>query len=134
LFCHEAYEEDEVRCTYLVTPQAQAVFDFDLYIFPEHRMGLGFAAIWHGASQYLRERGVRFTYSRLTQFNLASRRAHDHLGWKGVGRALFLQAGLVELMAATIRPYLHFSWSKDARVRLRLVPTALHAKQPRSKG
>ena len=133
-FCHGAYEEDEVRCTYLVTPQMQAVFDFDLYIFPEHRMGRGFAAIWHLASQYLRKNGIRFTYSRLTQFNLASGRAHDHLGWKGAGRALFLQAGPVEIMAATIWPYLHISWARDSRVRLRLVPTALQAQQRRSKG
>lgn len=121
-FCRRAYEEDEVRCTYLVSPADKAVFDFDLYIFPEHRMGLAFVAIWQGASDYLRARGIEFTFSRLTRFNVASQRAHDHLGWKAVGRACFFQVGPVELMAATVWPYFHVSCSKDNRVRLQLSP------------
>lgn len=124
-FCYRAYEEDEVRCTYGVMPEHEAVFDFDMYIFPEHRMGLAFASMWQGASQYLRAKGVKLSFSRLTQFNLPSRRAHDRLGWKRVGSALFLQAGSVEVMAATLRPYLHLSCSKKNRVQLRLLPTVL---------
>jgi hypothetical protein len=129
-FCYRAYEEDEVRCTYLATPEDQSVFDFDLYVFPEYRMGLAFAAIWNGANQYLRAKGVKFTFSRLTQFNLPSRRAHDHLGWKRVGRALFLQAGPIEFMAATLRPYLHVSCTTAKRVQLRLHPDVLEAQGP----
>ena len=68
-------------------------------------MGIGFVAVWHGANQYLQARGIRYTFSRLTRFNVASRRAHAHLGWKCVGRALFLKAWRVELMLATIAPY-----------------------------
>ena len=94
-FCFNAYEEDEVRCTFVLTPAEEAVFDFDLYLFPEHRMGLGFIGIWNGANKFLRSRGIKFSFSRLTRFNLASRRAHEHLGWKRVGRALFLQAGVL---------------------------------------
>jgi hypothetical protein len=121
-FCYGKYEEDEVRCTYVLPSAEEAVFDFDLYIFPEHRMGLGFVAIWQGANAYLKARGIRFTFSRLTRFNLASRRAHDHLGWKSIGRACFLAIGPVELMLATLRPYLHLSWSRANRVRLQLFP------------
>src|SRR5271167_930600 len=43
-FCFHAYEEDEVRCTFVLPDGNQAVFDFDLNVFPEYRMGLGFAA------------------------------------------------------------------------------------------
>ncbi len=114
-----AYEEDEVRCTYLPAPEGQSIFDFDLYIFPEHRLGIAFAGIWDGANQYLRKRGVKFTFSRLTQSNYASRRAHDHLGWKEVGRAVFLQAGRLEVMAATVFPYLNLSLGKRVRLKLR---------------
>jgi hypothetical protein len=124
-FCHRAYEEDEVRCTYRVTPEAHAVFDFDLYIFPEYRMGTAFAALWQGANGYLRERGIRFTFSRLAQLNMQSRRAHDHLGWTRVGRAVFFVLGPVQLMVATVRPYLHISLSRAGRVELRLAPGAL---------
>src|SRR5690606_25033252 len=32
-FCFERYEEDEVRCTYVLP--ADGVFDFDVYVFPD---------------------------------------------------------------------------------------------------
>ena len=125
-FCPYAYEEDEVRCTFLVSPVDEAVFDFDFYIFPEHRLGLAFVGLWDGANRFLHARGIRYTYSRLTQFNVASKRAHDHLGWKRVGRTIFFRAWGLEIMLATIFPYLHFSLGKTSRVRLRLRPDALH--------
>jgi hypothetical protein len=124
-FCGPTYEEDEVRCTYCVSPPEQAVFDFDFYLFPEHRLGLGFVALWNGANEFLTRRGVRYTFSRLTRFNLASRRAHRHLGWKLVGRAIFLQAWQAEFMAATIFPFVHLSLRKGNRVRLTLRPDAI---------
>jgi hypothetical protein len=119
-FCHDRYEEDEARCTYLVAPQGEAIFDYDLYILPEHRMGFAFAGIWHGANAYLRRRGVRYTFSRYTRFNLASRRAHERLGGRPVGSAVFLHLGPVQLMAATLWPFVHLSLSSSRRVTLRL--------------
>lgn len=124
-FCFRVYEEDEVSCTFVLTPEEQAVFDFDLYLFPKYRMGLGFVAIWNEANKFLRSRGIKFSFSRLTRFNLASRRAHEHLGWKRVGSALFLQIWRLEFMIATIFPYLHLSLRKSQPVRLRLHPDAL---------
>lgn len=126
-FCFNTYEEDEVRCTYELAVSDQSVFDFDFYILPEHRMGIGFLAVWHGANEYLRARNVRYTFSRLTRFNVASRRAHAHLGWKCVGRALFFQAWRVELMLATLSPFIFLSWSANHRPRLRLWPDKLNA-------
>jgi hypothetical protein len=123
----DQYEEDEVRCTYLLSPRGQAVFDFDLFIFPEHRMGLGFVGIWNGVNEYLRRRGIRFTFSRLTRFNLPSRRAHAHLGWKRVARVVFVKAWDIEIMFATTRPFLHVSLRRANRARLRLTPDALVA-------
>jgi hypothetical protein len=124
-FCHGAYEEDEVRCTFVVTPQAEAVFDFDFHIFPEHRLGLGFAALWDGANRLLRGRGVRHSFSRVSRFNLASRNAHAHLGWKLAGRAFFLQAWRCEVGVATVYPFVHVSIRESSRMPLRLRPDAL---------
>jgi len=124
-FCFRAYEEDEVRCTYALLPEREAVFDFDLYIYPEHRMGRAFVQIWDEAAKFLRSRGIRYTYSRLTRFNVASQRAHRHLGSTRVARMMVLQAGSVELLAATVFPYLHLSMRKSARARLTLRPDAL---------
>jgi len=119
-FCFREYEEDEVRYTYLLPPGGEAVFDFDLYIFPEHRLGFGFVGIWNAANEYLRNRGIKSTFSRLTRFNLASRRAHAHLGWKRVGAALCLKAWRVEVTLATIRPYFHMSLGNGYRARFDL--------------
>jgi hypothetical protein len=124
-FCSPTYEEDEVRCTYLLESAHNSVFDFDLYILPEYRLSLAFVGLWNGANAVLRQRGVVFTFSRLTRFNLASRRAHQHLGWKPVGRAVFLQLWRFQLMVATLFPYLHVSVSPRSRVRLRMRPTPL---------
>jgi len=124
-FCFRGYEEDEVRCRFVLTPEAESVFDFDLYIFPEHRLGLGFLGIWDGASRFLRSHGIRFSFSRLTRFNLASRRAHEHLGWKRAGSALFFKAWRMQVMVATVFPYLHLSLRNSGRPQLRLHADAL---------
>lgn len=124
-FCFGVYEEDEVRCVYLLTPEKEAVFDFDLYLFPEHRLGLGFIGIWEGANKFLYKRGIRYTFSRLTRFNLASRKAHDHLGWKRVGQAYFLKVWRLELMISTVSHFLGLSLRKSGRIRLKLCPDVL---------
>ena len=129
-FCFGSYEEDEVRCTYVLPPGNDSVFDFDLYVFPQYRIGVGFSAVWDAANEYLRERGIKSSFSRLSRFNLASKRAHDRLGWKLVGRAIFLKAGGLELMIATIFPYIHLSVRELNRVQLRLPHHALPIKFP----
>ena len=117
-FAFSRYEEDEVRCTYELPHFGRSAFDFDLYILPKHRMGPGFAAIWHGANSFLKRQGVVLSYSRMTRFNLASRRAHERLGAKRVARAVFLQLGPVECMVSTCLPFFHASISPSNRVKL----------------
>lgn len=124
-FCFRSYEEDEVRCTYVLADPTHSVFDFDLYVFPKYRMGIGFMAIWHGASAYLHERGIKYTFSRLTRFNLASRRSHAHLGWKCAARAVFLQAWRSEMMLANVFPYIAITWAPSQRTRLLLAADVL---------
>lgn len=118
--CFQAYDEDEVRCTYLLPDPAAAVFDFDVYVLPERRMGIGFMAAWEGANRYLRERGVRYSFSRVSRFNEISRRSHARLGSRPVGRAVFLQLWGAEFMAATVPPYLGVTFRPSGRPRLRL--------------
>ena len=124
-FCFRRYEEDEVRCTYELSEPEHSVFDFDLYVMPEHRMGIGFMAIWHGANAYLHERGVRYTFSRMTRFNLPSRRAHARLGAKCAARVVFVQAWRLELMLASAFPYAALTWGTSRRPRVRLGPDVL---------
>jgi hypothetical protein len=127
-FCQRQYEEDLVRCTYELVDAAHSIFDFDLYVMPEHRLGLGFLGIWHGANQFLEPQGVRYTFSRLTRFNTASRRAHVRLGWKCLGRATFFCAWGLEVMFCTLAPYVAVTVG-HRRVRLRFQPAVLLAAQ-----
>lgn len=121
-FAFDHYLEDEVRCTYELAAPAQSAFDFDFYLLPEHRMGTAFAAVWHGANEFLRELGVRHTFSRMTRFNTASRRAHARLGALRLSSAVFVQLWRVELMLATQAPFVALTASPGRRVHLRLDP------------
>lgn len=104
--CFGSYREDEARCTYEVPP-GEAAFDFDLVVLPEFRMGLGFAAVWHCTTEYLRNRGVELSFSRVTHFNLISRRSHDRLGSIRIGRILILKLSGLEILISTRSPYIH---------------------------
>ena len=117
-FSRPEYDEDEVRCTYVLAAPAASVFDFDFYLLPEHRMGTAFARLWSGVNEHFRALGVAATYSRLTRFNLESRRAHARLGATRVGRALFLKLGKLEIMVATMSPYCSISLKRRVRVML----------------
>lgn len=114
------YQEDEVRCAYVLEPAAQSVFDFDLYILPKYRLGRAFAGIWDAANAHLRERRVTQSFSRISRFNSASLRAHAHLGCRRLASAIFLRAGVLQLMFASAPPYLHLSLSNSDSARLRL--------------
>lgn len=124
-YVRERYEEDEVRCTYELADRESSIFDFDFYVLPEHRMGIAFLAIWQGMNEALAPQGVRSTFSRMTRFNLASRRAHARLGARRAASAVFLQAWRLELMASTIAPWIGVTWRPNQRVVLRLSPDAL---------
>jgi hypothetical protein len=128
--CFDRYLEDEVRCDYHLADPTRSVFDFDLYVMPQYRMGLGFMAVWHGANEYLRERGVTYTFSRLTRLNTASKRSHAHLKWERIGQALILQAWRAELMFFTIAPYVALSLAPARRIALRLGRTASAKESP----
>lgn len=119
-FSAGSYLEDEVRCHYVLDPALESVFDFDIFLFPEHRMGLGFVGMWNEVNKFLCKANIHYTFSRLTRFNLPSRQAHVHLGWKRLGQALFLQLGSVEFMFATVSPYVSLTFKPSQRVKLQL--------------
>ena len=83
----EAYEEDEVRCRYLLPPTSVSVWDFDVFIAPNFRTGRTMARLWKACSARLHEEGVVWTFSRISLFNAASIQAHERLGASQIGRA-----------------------------------------------
>lgn len=123
-FCFERYHEDEVRCVYVLAAPERMVFDFDVYIFPQYRIGRAFAAVWDSANEFLRQRGIEHTCSRISRFNLASRQAHARLGTRSLGHALFLRAGAWQFTLHTLHdsargaPHIHLSRRAEPRLTL----------------
>lgn len=124
----EAYDEDVVRARYLLHPAGKTAWDFDVYVAPGERLGLTFPRLWDTASGYLRERGIRWSLSRISAFNPASLAAHRRLGARRIGSATFLLMGSVQLMLSSFPPYLHLSLGRSVPV-LRLTPPETGVKQ-----
>ena len=107
--CLAGYQEDEVRCRYQPVPLGRAAWDFDVYLDPEHRSGLGFARLWDVANDFLRQRNISFSWSRISAFNPRSLAAHARLGATIAGTATFVRVGPGQFMIASVPPYWHFS-------------------------
>ncbi len=103
----ESYCEDEVRCHYFLHPPDQLVWDFDTYVAPEFRMSRAFAQLWEAANEFLRERGYRWSISRISAFNAGSLASHRRLGIVHLNAGIFLVSGPVQLAAFSQRPFLH---------------------------
>lgn len=92
-FTAGGYDEDEVRCTFRIDPRASAVWDLDVHIEPRFRLGRTFALLWESAFDAMRELGVRWSLSRVSAFNAESIRAHQRLGARRTGWAIFFLVG-----------------------------------------
>ncbi|GAA0596834.1 hypothetical protein [Caenispirillum bisanense] len=103
------YDEDDVRCRFVRRPAALASWDFDVWVHPDHRSGFTFGRLWDTANAFLRERGVAWSASRISAFNVASLRSHAALGARVVGSATYLSAGRLQLMLSGFRPFLDLS-------------------------
>lgn len=105
--CFGGYVEDEVASVFRPWPGDRAAWDFDLYIDPKYRVGFAFARLWDAAYAYLRERGYRWTVSRISAFNAVSLNSHAKLGAVRVGSLLVLRAGGVQVSFSSLRPYVN---------------------------
>ena len=100
------YREDEVDCVFI--PERGA-WDFGVYLLPEHRMGVAFAKLWDGANDFLHQRGICWTMSRIATLNRRSLTSHSGLGARSIGRALFIRLGCAQLAMSSIKPHFRFS-------------------------
>jgi hypothetical protein len=109
--CLGPYLEDEVRCRFV---PRDASWDFDVYLHPEHRVGFGFARLWDEANAHLRARGLAWSISRISVLNTKSLAAHDKLGIRRLGTAVFVKLGALQVMLATLAPFIHLSLSPSS--------------------
>ncbi len=115
-FCFGHYAEDMVRATYVLEPGDVTAWDFDVYVAPSHRAGRTFARLWEAGNAYLRDRGVRWSLSRISAYNRPSITAHERLGAQPVGQASFLKLGPLQVMVSSLSPYIHVSWKRRGPV------------------
>lgn len=114
------YNEDEVRCLYLLEPPDSAAWDFDVYVEPAYRFGKTFVLLWNAAHAHLRHEGFRWTMSRISVFNRASMRAHERLGAVRLCSALFVAGKRWQVSVFSAVPFLHVGKAGNVpRLRLR---------------
>jgi hypothetical protein len=118
--CFVQFNESEVRCKFETTPADTTVWDFDLYIVPEHRLGFTFVQLWDEAYALLRERRIAWTMSRISTYNAVSWASHRRLGALRLGTATFLSIGPCQLSVATMSPFLPRSFSVGSAPVLRI--------------
>lgn len=116
------YDEDEVRCRYRLADPASSVWDYDVYVAPEFRIGRTFARLWQHASRTLAQEGVKWSFSRISAFNAESLRAHARLGATPVSSVTFIQIGPVQLTITGHFPYIHIGFTASALPELTLLP------------
>jgi hypothetical protein len=102
-----AYQDDEVRATFEPRPHGRAAWDYDIFILPEERGGLLFARLWDAAYELLRDKGYRWSLSRISSFNLTSSASQARMGARPVGWAVFLILFNCQLSISSIAPRLH---------------------------
>ena len=88
------HDEDEVDARYVLP--ADAAWDTGLWVPPERRMGRAFAAIWAGTADWLAERGLARSMSRIADYNSASIAAHARMAARTVATVAFLSLGPVQ--------------------------------------
>jgi hypothetical protein len=109
------YEEDEVRCLFVPRPSERAAWDFDVYVDPSARLGLGFARLWDEANAILSSAGVEWSISRISAMNAVSLSAHRQLRAQRVGTAAFLALGSAQIMLSSLAPYVHVALRRESR-------------------
>jgi len=99
------YDEDEVRCLYLLEPAGEVAWEFDVYVEPKYRMSRAFLQLWQAVHERLRQAGCRWTIGRTSAFNAVSLASHRRLGPRHLGTGVFLRLGRVQVAFLSVAPY-----------------------------
>ncbi|HAW91676.1 MULTISPECIES: hypothetical protein [unclassified Arsukibacterium] len=106
----DQYQEDEVRCRYILQPNGHAAWDYDVFVMPKFRFSYVFAKLWDSANQLMTSRNIRYVYSRINYYNISSLQSHKRLGSAVFGTVYFINIGSVQLMFSRhFRPFFRLS-------------------------
>ncbi len=106
--CFDAYDEDEIRCTFRLAPAEGVSWDFDVYLHPDVRLGFAFLRLWDEANAILRDRGIAWSISRISGFNPGSMASHARMGAVRVGSLIALKGPKWQLVYSSYKPVLSF--------------------------
>lgn len=106
--CFGAYEEDEVRCVFRLTPPETVSWDFDVYLHPDARLGFAFLRLWDEANARLRDRGIEWSLSRISGFNPGSMASHARMGAMRVGGLVAVKGPVRQLVIGSYGPKFAF--------------------------
>ena len=101
----QAFDEDELAVRFI--PPTGAAWDTGLYVRPESRGGRAFAALWAGTANWLEERSLDWSVSRIAHYNTTSIAAHRRMDGAIVGKLTGLRVGSSQWLSthsAVIRP------------------------------
>lgn len=119
---HGGYDEDEVRCRYEFTRPEISVWDYDVYVEPQFRLGRTFMRLWDAANSKLAARGIAWSFSRISTFNPNSLAVHRRMGACRLFSATFLSLGPIQITFAGARPIVYIGLSNKAMPTLKLPP------------
>ena len=126
-----AYEEDEVRCVFDLSDAAPAAWDFDVWLRPDARLGFGFPRLWDAANALLREKGIAWSFSRISVFSPGSLAAHTRMGAVPVGSLTAVQGAGRQLVFSSVPPRVRWSRLDGALPRYRLSAPPVRGSQIR---
>jgi hypothetical protein len=98
--CFDGFEDDETGCRF--RPAPGGAWDYDMWVAAGSRGGPVFPALWDAAWDLLRQRGYRWSASRVSAFNDQSLRAHRRIGARPTATILVLRAGNAGVVLSTI--------------------------------
>ncbi len=121
-FIADKYVEDEVRLHYILPESPLSVWDFDVYVCPKFRMSFVFLRLWDEAFSIFRTENIKYSYSRISAFNPASRASHKRLGAHPLFYINCFTVGSLQLTFSRRTPLLDISLSnKYSKYRLPLL-------------
>jgi len=114
------HDDEMVRCRYATGPTGKSAWSYDMAIAPAHRGGLAYARLIDATGALLRAHGRVQVASYIVASNRLAIAAEERLGGRRLGRAVHLRLGPVQLLVASLPPYLQLSFSDRKRPVMRL--------------
>lgn len=110
-FARGSYDEDEVHCRFLLAAPNSTVWDFDVHVEPDFRLGRTFARLWDAANERFSSSGIEWSISRISAFNKQSLQSHGRMGIRRLHILTFVCFGKLQIGIMSCRPYLSICWN-----------------------